>query len=337
MHLTVGNIVKSGRKALFFALSVAGGLALTSVPVHAAGTLAGTTINNTATATYTDSTGKSVTVPSNTVAIVVDEILNNKVVAADPGYVTTSAGATNAVMSFTVTNTGNGKEAIKLTPNGNVGGGQFNPSPTSIVLDTNNNGVYDPGVDTVYIAGSNDPVLAPDSSIRVFVLSSIPGSAVNGNLGIMDLTGADVVGSGKPGTVFAGKGNGGVDAVVGASGATSTGGNDYIIQQATVAFVKSATILDPFGGNTPVPGAVITYALAATVNGTGSLSGLTVTDVVPPNTSYQPGSMTLQGVALTDAADTDPGTYSPSTGISVALGTVPAGQTRTVTFKVTIN
>ncbi|MDE2042627.1 MAG: DUF11 domain-containing protein, partial [Alphaproteobacteria bacterium] len=206
------------------------------------------------------------------------------------------------------TNTGNGKEAIKLTPNGNVGGGQFNPSPTSIVLDTNNNGVYDPGVDTVYIAGSNDPVLAPDSSIRVFVLSSIPGSAVNGNLGIMDLTGADVVGSGKPGTVFAGKGNGGVDAVVGASGATSTGGNDYIIQQATVAFVKSATILDPFGGNTPVPGAVITYALAATVNGTGSLSGLTVTDVVPPNTSYQPGSMTLQGVALTDAADTDPGT-----------------------------
>ncbi|MDE2340759.1 MAG: hypothetical protein KGL21_06790, partial [Alphaproteobacteria bacterium] len=69
--------MKSGRKALFFALSVAGGLALTSVPVHAAGTLAGTTINNTATATYTDSTGKSVTVPSNTVAIVVDEILNN--------------------------------------------------------------------------------------------------------------------------------------------------------------------------------------------------------------------------------------------------------------------
>jgi uncharacterized repeat protein (TIGR01451 family) len=303
----------------------------------AAGTLAGTTINNTATATYTDSNGKPVVVNSNTLAITVDEILNVKVVASDPGNVIATAGATNVVMTFNVTNTGNGKEAMKLTPVTAIAGDQFDPTATSVVLDTNNNGIYDPGVDTVYTPGTNDPVLNADASIKVFVLSTIPGGVVNGNQGQLNLTAQDVLGTGAPGTVFAGKGNGGVDAVVGATGATSTDKNFYLIQQASVSFVKSAVIADPFGGTTPVPGATITYSLVATVNGAGALSGIVITDAIPASTTYEAGTMTLQGTALTDAVDAVDAASFTGSGISVGLGTVPAGQTRTVTFKVKIN
>ncbi len=315
-------------------LAAFGGL---SFSAQAAGTAAGTSITNTATASYNDSTGKPVVISSNTVAITVDEILNVKVAAVDPGNIVTTAGATNVVMTFNVTNTGNGKEAMKLTPVTAITGDQFDPTETSVVLDTNGNGVYDPGVDVIYTPGTNDPVLAPDGSIKVFVLSTIPATAVNGNLGQLNLTAQDVVGSGAAGTVFGGKGNGGVDAVVGASGATSTDKNFYIIQQASVAFLKSATIADPFGGVTPVPGATITYTLTATVGGAGSLSGIVITDAVPANTTYVAGSMTLQGTALTDAADADAGSFTNNVGINVALGTVPAGQSRAVTFKVKIN
>lgn len=303
---------------------------------HAAGTAAGTNISNTASASYTDSNGKAVTLASNTVQITVDEILNVKVAAADPGNVVSQAAATNQVMSFTVTNTGNGQQPFVLTANGNIGGGQFNPAVTSVVLDTNGNGVYDPGVDTVYTPGKNDPLIKPDASIKVFVLSTIPGTATNGNLGLASLSAQPTIGAGTPGTVLAGKGNGGVDAVIGASGALSSDKNAYVIQQAQMTFVKSAVIADQFGGSTPVPGATITYSLVANVTGSGALNGLVITDVIPPNTTYQAGSLTLQGAALTDAADSDAGSFT-GTGINVALGSVPAGQTRTVTFKVKIN
>jgi uncharacterized repeat protein (TIGR01451 family) len=305
-------------------------------PAHAAGTAAGTNISNTASASYTDSNGKAVTLASNTVQITVDEILNVKVAAADPGNIVTQAGATNQVMTFTVTNTGNGQQPFVLTPSGTIGGDQFDPTVTSVVIDTNGNGVYDPGVDTVYTRGTNEPVIKPDASIKVFVLSTIPNTATNGNLGLVSLTAQPTIGTGTPGTVLAGKGNGGVDAVVGASGAQSTDKNAFAVQQAQMTFVKSAVISDQFGGATPVPGATVTYSLVANVTGSGALSGLVITDTIPPNTTYQAGSMTLQGAALTDAADSDAGSFT-GTGINVALGSVPAGQTRTVTFKVKIN
>ena len=103
----------------------------------------------------------------------------------------------------------------------------------------------------------------------------------------------------------------------------------------SVALLKSATILDPFGGNRPVPGAVITYSLVATVSGTGTMNNLVITDPIPAGSQYQAASITLEAAALTDAADADAGRFT-GTSISVAAGNVPAGQTRTVTFKVLI-
>jgi uncharacterized repeat protein (TIGR01451 family) len=324
------------RLACIAPLVVASATVMFCGPVHAAGTTAGTTISNTATATYTDGSGNPVSVPSNQVDVRVDEVLNVTVVSADAGDVAAQPGASNQILSFTVTNTGNGSEAFRLSPINAIGGDAFDPATTSLVLDTNGNGVYDAGVDTVYIAGSNDPVLTPDTSVKVFVLSTIPGGTTDGQRGQTDLTATAVTGSGTPGTSFAGAGQGGGDAVVGATTASQRAGGFSVVSAATVSFVKSASVLDPFGGTKSVPGTIITYTLVATVSGTGSLNNLAAGDPIPANTTYVPGSITSQAVALTDATDADAGEFAASR-VTVRFGTVSGGQTRTVTFKVRIN
>ena len=304
-------------------------------PAQAVGTAAGTTISNTATATYTDAGGNPASVPSNRVDIRVDEILDVTVVSSDPGDVATLPGTTNQVLTFTVTNTGNGSETFRLSPVNAIGGDAFDPTTTSLVIDSNGNGVYDAGIDTIYNAGSNDPVLAPDTSVRVFVLSTMPAAATNGQRGQTDLTATAITGSGTPGTAFAGLGQGGGDAVVGTTTALGRDDGFYIVNAATVAFVKSATVLDPFGGSKPVPGAIITYTLVATVSGSGSLANLAAGDPIPASTTYVPGSITSQATPITDLTDADAGEFAASR-VSVRFGTVPGGQTRTITFKVKI-
>jgi uncharacterized repeat protein (TIGR01451 family) len=321
------------RHGISFPAIVFASLAFAS-PAFAAGTVAGTDIDNVAEASY-DTPSGPVTIQSNMIRIKVDELLDVTVITTDPGDIATAPGATNNVQTFRITNTGNGDEAFRLTANTGVGGDDFDPTLTQIVLDTNGNGVYDPGVDTVYVAGSNDPLLQPDQSIVVFVITSTPISVTNGNRAATNLLAVAVTGSGAPGTSFAGAGQGGGNAVVGSTGADADANSFLAVQAATLALVKSASIQDPFGGNRPVPGAVITYSLVATISGVGSLTNLVISDPVPAGTAYRANSITLEAAALTDASDADAGSYN-GTRISVSAGNVAAGQTRTVTFQTVI-
>ena len=301
---------------------------------YAAGTLAGTDITNIASASY-ESGGSTVVIDSNPVVIKVDELLDVTAVSGDPGDVITTNGATNVVSTFRITNTGNGPESFRITPNVVNGGDDFDPALVQVVIDSNNNGVYDPGVDTIYVAGTNDPLLAPDQIIRVFVLTNVPGTQNNGDRAQVRITTAATTGTGAPGTTFAGVGQGGGNAVVGSTGADADAGGFLLVNAASVALVKTATVLDPFGGTTSVPGSIITYTLTATVSGTGSLNNLAINDPIPASSQYVASSMTLAAAALTDAADADQGNFNGSR-VSVALGNVAAGQSRTVTFKVRV-
>jgi uncharacterized repeat protein (TIGR01451 family) len=319
------------RSALLAAVSIA---AMAAQPAVAAGTRAGTTISNTASASF-DNGGGTQNVTSNTVDMLVDELLNVTVASNNPADVTTTPGATNGVLSFTVTNTGNGVEAFAITSNANGGGDDYNPAVTSIVID-DGDGVYEPGIDTVYVPGTNDPLLNPDQSVTIFIVATTPGTVVDGNRGIVELVAAARTGTGAPGTSFAGQGEGGGDAVVGSTRADGNDDGAFVVSTASVSLVKSATVSDPLGGSEPIPGATITYTIVATVSGSGSVSGLNITDAVPANTTFVPGSITLGGTAQTDAADADAGRLS-SGSVIVNLGTVAGGNTRTVTFRATIN
>ena len=310
--------------------------ALPASGAHAAGTLAGTDIANTATATFSGPDGNPQSVDSNTVTLRVDELLDVSVASADTGDVGVTPGATNQVLKFTLTNGGNGPEAFLLSAVANAGGDDFDPVLTSLVLDTNGNGAYDAGIDTVYAAGANDPLLQPDTSLTVFVLSSIPAVTTNGQRGQVDLQAEAVTGSGAPGTSFTGQGEGGGDAVVGATGAESGDDGIYRVNAAIVTLTKAASVAGPFGGTGAIPGAVVTYTLTAAVSGTGTVNNVAVADPIPAGTTYRPGTLTLEGAPLTDAADADAGRFTGS-GIAVALGSVGAGASRTITFQVEID
>lgn len=164
-----GALAKRGAMTLALTLSTMALGTLGMFAAHAAGTIAGTDILNTAQASYDGPSGP-VVIDSNTVTITVDELLDVTVASSGPGDIAADSGATQQVTTYQVTNTGNSNEAFTLTADTAKGGDDFDTSNAVIYLDTDDNGVFDPGVDTIYSPGSNDPVLVPDSSVNVFIL-----------------------------------------------------------------------------------------------------------------------------------------------------------------------
>ena len=316
-----------------FASTLAVSVFLAAPAAYAAGVEAGTLIENTATATYEDGTG-SVSVPSNTVTLRVDEVLDVTVTSLNSGPVSASSGS--AVLTFEVTNIGNGPEAFRLTANPAISGNDFDTEIESIAVDTNGNGTYDPGVDQILTAPETTEVLDAGEAIKVFVITTIPGLVVDGQESTVDLLAEAVTGTGTPGTVFAAQGVDGGDAIVGGNGADDNATGSIIIGITTVDLVKSAVVSDPWGGTSAVPGAVVSYTITANVTGRGTVSDLVVADLFPAGTTYAAGTLALDAAGLTDAADTDAG-ESSATGISVDLGTVAGGTSHSVTFDVTID
>ena len=313
------------------ALTAAG--VLCPAAAGATGVSAGTSIDATATATYSNGATNE-TVTSNTVSIRVDEVLDVTVASLDGGNVT--LGSAGAFLSFQVTNTGNGPEAYELAVNAALGGDDFDPAVTQIAYDSNGNDTYDAGVDTVIPAGAATPEIDADDTLRVFVVTQLAGTPDDGDTAKVRLTATAATGSGSPGTAFAGQGEGGGAAVVGSSTAEDQAEGTLVASVGAVTLAKSATVLNSFGNAEAIPGATVTYSLVASVSGSGSVSGLTITDPIPAGTTYLAGTLKLDGSALTDASGDDAG-QAGAAGISVSLGNVPAGATRTITFAVTLD
>lgn len=320
------------------------GLALAATSAAAEGgqaprkTAAGSTIENTATASFQSADdGERTNVPSNTVTLLVDELIDVLVRSGDAQPVETRDAAKRQVTTFTVTNTGNGPESYRLSASVALTGDDFDPTNPTIFLDAPGGevGRFDPG-DLPYTPGSNDLDLPQDGSAVVFVLADMPAAAGDSQVGSVRLTATSVTGTGSPGLVIAGGGVNGGDAVVGASGGQSLDDGRYRVAAATVSLRKSQTVVDLFGGTRTVPGSTVTYTLEAQVAGSGSVAGLRLSDRVPTGSSYQPGSIALASAIKSDAADGDEAQFDAGE-VSVSLGTVPAGETRTVSFRVTID
>ncbi|HET9708327.1 MAG TPA: hypothetical protein VFP39_08490 [Gemmatimonadales bacterium] len=305
-----------------------------AAPALAGGVTAGTLIKNTATAEF-DEAGTPRTVNSNTVTVRVDELLDVTVTSLDTGPVSARRG--DAVLTFELTNQGNGPEAFRLTPEAAVAGNDFDVTIRAVAIDSNNNGTYEDGIDQVLTTPLTTPVLAADARLTVFVLVTVPDSATDGQTSNVALAAQAVTGTGAPGTTFAGAGVDGSDAVVGTTGALATARGALVSAIASVQLVKSVSLRDPFGGSSAVPGATATFTIEANVSGSGSVANLVVTDIIPAGTTYVPGSLALDAGALSDAADADVGTASDTDGIRVTIGDAPAGSRRAVTFKVTID
>lgn len=327
MHIVGGHVAAAHAATASLIISAA---CLAASPAGAAGTLAGTAIVNVATATYTDDLAALQTVTSNSASILVDEVIDvvASVIGAQPLAV--SPGATEYRMTFRVTNTGNGPESVSLLASAAHGGDSFDPLLLRIVVDRDGDGLYDPLVDTVFAAGS-EPLLAPDSSVDVFVFFAIPAAVAAGDQGILGVTAAALTASGTPGTRIAGAGVGGSNAVVGNSTASATATGTIQTASALPVLAKSHSLDGP---GPAVRGSIVTYTLTANLGGTAMDSAL-VADTIPVGTRFLPGSLRLDGAPLTDAADGDAGMFT-GTEIEVVLAPGDAGE-KVVSFQVEIN
>lgn len=294
--------------------------------VAAAENQAGLEISNTAELTYGVS-GTPFTIRSNRVNFRVAERLD--VALSAKGAVPVTADGTSYVAALILKNLGNGAEAFSLAASLNTA----DYSVRAIAIDSDNDGRYDPAIDQL-VAGGQSPVLQPGQSVSLFVLidpvspASDPGSVT------VSVVARAATGSGTPGTVFAGQGDGGSDAVTGPTGAEARVTLPLVTDRANVpTFVKTQSVLAPDGSTRAIRDAVITYRLTATFP--GATTGARIGDLVPAGTSYVPGSLRLDATTLSDAADADAGFFDGSSVI-VALGDIPGAATRTVQFQVKI-
>jgi len=310
-----------------------------SAPAGAVGTAVGTVIENTAVVEY-DLAGTPLSIQSNTTTLAVAERINVTVTLQSP-QTPVAPGDTSRALLFTVTNTGNGTETFQLAIDSLIAGDDFDPDPAipAIYFDTDGSGDFNSG-DQPYTPGSNDPDLLADESINVFLVNDIPTGLANGLTGRSELTATSATGIGTPGTVFAGQGDGGVNAVIGSTGGEAEDTGEYLVSDVQVSVVKSQLVNDPFGGNEPVPGATLTYSIVVTVNSPGVAVASTVRDAIPTFTSYVPNSITLDSVAISDLVDTDEGEFDTSgvPSVVVRLGDLTqAAGARTIEFQVVID
>lgn len=310
-------------------------------PVFAVGTPVGTVIQNTATVNF-DLGGTPITVVSNTTSLTVLERID-VVTTLQSGQVLVTANDVNQALLFRVTNVGNGTEAFSLDIDSVIAGSDFDPTPSapdSIYIDTDADGIFNPANDDPYVQGVNDPDLPADSWVGIFLLNDIPGTVVNGDIGQSELTASSTTGTGVPGTVYAGQGDGGVDAIIGTTEGDSAAIGEYLVSDVLVEVLKSQLVTDQFGGTEAIPGATITYTVTVQVMSTGTATASALGDPIPTNSTYVPGTIMLNGVGLSDAADADEGELDTSGAptVVVRLGDLTSiSGLQTVEFQVTID
>ncbi|TZG29478.1 DUF11 domain-containing protein [Sphingomonas montanisoli] len=317
--------LRIGRRAWAGAVASATALiaCLSINPVHAA-TEAGTAIRNVAQVQY-GIDGQTSTIASNPVSTRVDELIDFTV---DPLPACSNPTGDVTAVGFEILNTGNGDESFIIGEP--VATGNF--QVTGLAADANDNGCYEPGIDPRIPAGTETPLLRPFARYRVFVLGTgtLDGSTV-------ELPVSSRFGRRRVGEVITGAGESGSDVVIGGTGGHVNGRpiRTTSVQEVQAELVKTQAIKARDGSETPMRGAIITYTLEGRFTGGGTASDVVIADPIPAGTAYVAGSLKLDGAALSDAGDGDAGNFNGS-GISVALGNVPAPATRTVSFQVRI-
>lgn len=337
-----------------------GGVTGVQAQTAASLTTAGTRIDNTATVTYTVN-GSSNSTNSTTASFVVDKKANFTVVADQTGLTAVNLGDTAAVTRFKVTNLTNDVQdfllaagqalPIGIFPNA----ANFTVSNLQIFVDSNNNGQYDPGVDTkTYI-----DELAPDASVNVFVIGDVPnqqnaqyaydalavtvaaGGAQNVKGTALVATDLGLINNDNTvDIVFADQTRTGTE--------TAYSGWEVSTHNVALTVAKTARVLSDGYSllGKAIPGATVEYCLTVR-NATllTSATNVVLTDILPSTVTYVPGTVTIGvpgvlGVACNvgGVTQTDASVFNSTTKtITATIPTVGGGTSTAVAFQVKIN
>jgi len=347
----------------------------TAGTAEAAQTTAGTTITNTAQVTYTVN-GQQTTTNSSTATFVVDRKVNFTLITDQASNTKVNVGQIGAVTSYKLTNTTNGTQDFLLdtaqaVPLGALlGSPDFTMANLKVFVDSNNNGVYDPGTD---IATYVDQ-LAPDASIEIFIVGDVPATG-NSNLAQVALhaTVADGNAANAKGTaliatdlnlanadqtvdiVFADNDSDGtlyLGDIARNGQAIAYAGYEAGARNVALTVTKTARVIsddvNSLVNPKALPGAVVEYCL--TVNNATSgvpATNVVLTDVVPTNTTFVPGTLTIgaPGVLGITCTLSSLGTTTGYTGaydtstktVTATIPTVAGSGSVAASFRVTIN
>ncbi len=333
-------------------------LAALPFPAAAAGTASGTVISNSVVlqCNLCGPSGMS----SGAVSFVVDNKVNVAVADSDGAATGVTAGQLSAVTTFNVTNLGNTAQDYSLTAANIAGGavlygGTDNFDASACVVRVESGAT--PGYDAADTAGYIDE-LAPDANRVVYVVCNIPASQASGDQAVVSLAVTTLQGGapGMQGAVAVATPGADTPAAVDIVFVDAPGSDDaardgrhsardaYRLGSPATLGKTVANVQDPYGcsaasGCKIVRGSILTYRIELVVPSGGNVSGLVLSDPIPPNMAYVPGSIVVNGAAKTDAADGDKadfGITSPNT-VTVSPGTVSAPLTYWFTFRATIN
>jgi len=353
-------------------LVIASVMLLGMVAANAAGTAAGTQIDNSATLSYQVSGVNQTAVASNTDSFLVDNKIDFTVAHQDTAAVTVVPGQTSAVLTFTVANNGNKVQDFSLSSlaNDNNPFGEtdtFDATNVQVFVDSNGNGVYDSGTDTATFIDE----LAPDTNVTVFIVSDIPSTQVDGDVAEYTLIAQVAQGgsAGSQGADITSDNSGTADNAMteeivfadaaGANGSTDGGAkngkhsdNDaYKVVTAKIDVTKTSCVIwDPVNTSTNphrIPGAVVRYAIDVNNTGSADATSASLSDTLSGNLTYgvpaSSGLTAVSRIATETCNCTSPGasngdTVSEAGGVVTAnYGTVTAGTHECAYFDVTVN
>ncbi len=351
----------TNRLRLLASASGLAAVALAASPASAAGTASGTTVTNNVSLDYQVG-GVAQTQVTASDSFTVDRKVNLTV--AEVGSTTTSVspGQLAAVTAFTVTNSSNATLDLSLAATQLSGGSaahggtdNFDATNVRVYVDTNTNGAFDSGTDTLV---SYLDQVAADASKTVFVVVDIPLSRNTGDVAGVRLTAtaaeANAAGSmGATVTQTSGANTAGVDTVF---ADTNVDGNvardgahfdedDYTILAAALTASKTSRVIsDPFNGSTDpkmIPGAVVEYCVSvANAAGSATATNVSISDTLPAATTYLAAfGIKVDGTVTGSTCNADGvagGSYASGV-VSGTLSNIAAGVTRTLVFRVTVN
>ncbi|MEZ5896237.1 MAG: hypothetical protein R3C40_06920 [Parvularculaceae bacterium] len=336
--------------AAVFAVAIPGG-------ALAAGTEAGTAVNNSFTLDYKVGgvSQTQIDTSGSPTSFVVDRMVD--VTVTSLGNTNVSPGATGQQISFSVLNSGNDNQAYRLSLK-DTGADAFDATSLSVVYYVDDgNGTFEPGAadgaGVSYTPGAGVSAdIAPDAILWVVVSGDIPAGATNGQqddviliANSFDPTAWINLASATPGSETTGAAPGantagGVENVLadstGTAGSPEDVANDgahsatgsFIVATAVLTAGKTVAVVtttptncatDAIAGGFSVPGACIEYVITATNAATAASAAneIAISDVLPDDVEF---------VAATQSGFANDATTGP-VSISTPVGGCTTGCT----------
>lgn len=326
-------------------------IALQTAPAAAEGVSAGTTITNTATIDFRVG-GVDQTAVTASDTFEVDRKVNFVITLASDPTTTVSPGQNDAVIAFDVTNLSNDTIDLVLAAT-QLGGDGFDADNVTIYVGAANSTFDGTQTQTQLI-----DQIGEDATVRVFVVSDIALSQVNGDVANLRLSATAHDGE-TPGTQGAiltstpGADTDGVETVLADGAGTDdstydgvfTADGSYTVFAASLNVTKTSRVLsDGISVSDPkaIPGALIEYCIAVRNGATSATAtNVTVTDVISADLTFDgtygirvDGTVDGSGNCVDDGVTG--GSFASGT-VTAPLTNVEANQARTVYFRATIN